>query len=60
MKLNNPVLVGFGIKDKKSFDRACKYANGAIIGTAYISAINSGESIEDITRLFIENITNNQ
>jgi tryptophan synthase alpha chain len=60
MSLKNPVLVGFGIKDKESFDRACKYANGAIIGTAYISALNSGGSIEDITRLFIKNITNNQ
>jgi len=60
MSLKNPVLVGFGIKDKESFDRACKYANGAIIGTAYISALNSGGAIEDITRLFIKNITNNQ
>jgi tryptophan synthase alpha chain len=60
MSLKNPVLVGFGIKDKVSFDRACKYANGAIIGTAYISALNSGGAIEDITRLFIKNITNNQ
>lgn len=60
MSLKNPVLVGFGIKDKVSFDRACMYANGAIIGTAYISALNSDGSIEDITRLFIKNITNNQ
>src|SRR5882757_10003382 len=34
--LKNPVLVGFGIKDKQSFDTACRHANGAIIGTAYI------------------------
>lgn len=60
MTLKNPVLVGFGIKDKVTFDRACTYANGAIIGTAYINALNSGGSIEDITRLFIKNITNNQ
>lgn len=39
MKLKNPVLIGFGIKDKETFDAACKYANGAIIGSAYIKAL---------------------
>jgi tryptophan synthase alpha chain len=39
MKLNNPVLIGFGIKNRETFDTACKYANGAIIGTAYIRAL---------------------
>src|SRR5690606_5378715 len=33
MRLKDPVLVGFGIKDKQTFDTACEYANGAIIGT---------------------------
>lgn len=39
MHLRNPVLIGFGIKDKKTFDTACEYASGAIIGTAYIKAL---------------------
>jgi tryptophan synthase alpha chain len=39
MQLRNPVLVGFGIKDKETFESACKYANGAIIGTAFIKAL---------------------
>jgi tryptophan synthase alpha chain len=39
MKLRNPVLVGFGIRDRKSFEAACLHANGAIIGTAYIKAL---------------------
>ena len=57
MQLKNPVLVGFGIKDKVSFDRACTYTNGAIIGTAYIQALNQGKSIEETTRPFITSIT---
>jgi tryptophan synthase alpha chain len=57
MQLKNPVLVGFGIKDKVSFDRACTYTNGAIIGTAYIQALNQGKSIEETTRSFITSIT---
>lgn len=39
MNLKNPLLIGFGIKNKETFDTACKYANGAIIGTAYIKAL---------------------
>jgi tryptophan synthase alpha chain len=57
LKLKNPILVGFGIKDKTSFNRACRYANGAIIGTAYIEALNQGGSVNDTTRSFIKKIT---
>jgi tryptophan synthase alpha chain len=39
MNLKNNVLIGFGIKNKETFDMACRYANGAIIGTAYIRAL---------------------
>jgi tryptophan synthase alpha chain len=42
--LRNPILVGFGIRDKSTFDEACRYANGAIIGSAFIKALeNSGD-----------------
>lgn len=41
MQLTNPVLVGFGIKDKASFEAACQYAQGAIIGTAFIQALEN-------------------
>ena len=36
MRLSTPHLIGFGIHDKKSFESACNYANGAIIGSAFI------------------------
>ena len=54
MKLNNSVLVGFGIKDKATFQSACKYANGAIIGTAYIKALKN--DIKTDTRIFLSDI----
>jgi tryptophan synthase alpha chain len=58
MKLKNPVLIGFGIKNKQTFDAACKYANGAIIGTAYIRALekSSQSSIASVTKQFIDGI----
>jgi tryptophan synthase alpha chain len=56
MGLKNPLLVGFGIRDKASFESACAHASGAIIGTAYIKAISNGEKIEEGTRAFLEKI----
>lgn len=56
MNLSNPVLVGFGIKDKASFDAACKYTNGAIIGSAYIKALENTKDIGSATKDFINGI----
>jgi tryptophan synthase alpha chain len=56
MHLKNPVLVGFGIKDKQTFESACKYSSGAIIGTAYIKAIESSDNIQQTTQEFLEAI----
>ncbi len=56
LKLKNPILVGFGIKDKATFQDACKNANGAIIGSAYIKALGEQGSIADITRKFLDSI----
>ena len=47
--LKNPKIIGFGISDKKSFDMACDYSNGAIIGTKFINSLdvlNLNKSIE--------------
>ena len=56
LNLKNPVLVGFGIRDKTTFETASTYANGAIIGTAYIKALAGSGNIADITRKFLESI----
>ncbi len=50
MQLKNPVLVGFGIKDKQTFQSACRYANGAIIGTAYIKGAGSAMDMNEATQ----------
>ena len=55
-KLNNPVLIGFGIKDKETFNAACEFANGAIIGTAYIRALENADNIQKATKEFINGI----
>ena len=52
LKLKSPTMIGFGISNKKMVMEANSYANGAIIGSAYLEAIrtNSNEKfISEIT-----------
>jgi len=56
MKLKNPVLIGFGIRDKATFDAASRHANGAIIGTAYIRALEGANDIAGATKKFLSEI----
>lgn len=55
-QLRNPVLVGFGIKDKSSFEDACKHANGAIIGSAYIKSLEQSADVQKATAEFLRGI----
>ncbi len=36
MNLKQPLIIGFGISDKPSFQKAAKYARGAIVGSAFV------------------------
>ena len=41
MNLESKLIIGFGISDKETFTTACNYANGAIIGSAFIRFLES-------------------
>ena len=56
MNLKNPLMIGFGISDKSSFTKACEYANGAIIGSAFIKAIEDSNDLQKDIHNFIKNI----
>ena len=58
MGLKNPILVGFGIKDKETFTSACKYADGAIIGSAYIQMLGNSNNCDEDTKNFLQKIIN--
>jgi len=58
MQLKNPVLVGFGIKDKDTFNAVCAYSNGAIIGSAYINALAKGADVHETTDQFLKAVLN--
>ena len=46
-----PSLIGFGIHDKASFQHASSFSNGAIIGTAFIKALEQGSAADFIHTL---------
>ena len=52
MQLKNPLMIGFGISDKNSFTKATQYANGAIIGSAFINNLKEGRSVREIIGSF--------
>jgi tryptophan synthase alpha chain len=58
MNLTNPRLIGFGISDHQSFSAACAHASGAIIGSAFIRALEKSENIEETIYNFIGMIKN--
>ena len=56
MKLNNPCLIGFGIQDHESFQMASEYAQGAIIGSAFLRMLSSSKNMQEDIQKFIEQI----
>ncbi|XRE43907.1 Tryptophan synthase alpha chain [Tenacibaculum discolor] len=52
MNLQSKLIVGFGISDHKTFSTACEYANGAIIGSAFIKELEKKgvEGIDDFVK----------
>lgn len=56
MSLRNPVLIGFGIRDSKTFREACRHSNGAIIGSAFVKAIENSANLQATVKEFVAGI----
>ncbi len=48
MKLKNPTMIGFGISDRQSFDKAAEYTRGAIVGSAFVKFLESPDALNRI------------
>jgi tryptophan synthase alpha chain len=48
MKLNNPAIIGFGISNQETFKKACEYARGAIVGSAFVKLLAAEDYLEKI------------
>ena len=58
MKLKNPRMIGIGISNKSTFDAACNNASGAIIGSKFVTLLQSEETIDGAVEELIEAIKN--
>jgi tryptophan synthase alpha chain len=48
MQLKNPAIIGFGISNSDNFSKACEYANGAIVGSAFVKLLAEKDYLEKI------------
>jgi tryptophan synthase alpha chain len=48
MELNNPAIIGFGISNNATFSKACEYARGAIVGSAFVKFLGADGYLEKI------------
>jgi tryptophan synthase alpha chain len=55
MQLRNPAIIGFGISNHQSFKKACEYANGAIVGSAFVKLLGQEGYFEAIPQ-FVRSI----
>lgn len=56
MNLKNPTVMGFGIYNKATFQTACEFSRGAIIGSAFIRLLESSEAVESDIEGFVKDI----
>jgi tryptophan synthase alpha chain len=56
MNLKNPRLIGFGISNKSTIDIVNRYSSGAIIGSAFIKALQEKQDVENAVKLLLENL----
>lgn len=58
MNLRNPRLIGFGISNKATLEAAQANANGAIIGSKFITLLKESAGIEEAVKALKESLSN--
>ena len=56
MNLKNPRLIGFGISNKSTRDMLNRFSSGAIIGSAFIKALEETKDVRKGVKLLLENL----
>lgn len=58
LDLKNPVMIGFGIKDRNDFEAVTEKAAGGIIGSAFVNILLNEENWPQTVQNFIRSIKN--
>lgn len=53
LNLKNPIMIGFGISDRKSFQLACSCGSGAIIGSAFVKMLSNSDNLSGDIKNFV-------
>ena len=56
INLENPVMIGFGIKNKTDFEQVTEKAQGGIIGTAFVKILLENKDWKEKAEAFIKSI----
>lgn len=56
MELKNSKLIGFGISNHTTFEQACRYAQGAIIGSAFVKLMSDSSDLRSAIHSFVADI----
>lgn len=56
MNLKSPLMIGFGISDHNSFTQATTYADGAIIGSAFINVLKNSDNLEEDIIAYVRSV----
>lgn len=60
LKLRNPYLIGFGISNRETFQTACSFSAGAIVGSAFINAIKNSKDLKSDVAAFVKGFRTNE
>ena len=58
MNLKNPRLIGFGVSNKVTKEMVFENSSGAIVGSAFIKALNETSDIESAVKLVLKKLDN--
>lgn len=57
MNLINPRMIGFGISNNATFEAACQHASGAIVGSGFVTLLETEKSPEKAIKKLIKILT---
>ena len=56
MKLQNPFLVGFGISNHATFQKASRFSKGAIVGSSFITLLKKSKNLRQDVADFVKEL----
>ena len=56
MGLRNPLMVGFGVSNKETFEAAAAHTRGCIVGSAFVKLLQESASIDEAVKTLVQRI----